>query len=419
MIRTLSRFLLPLLLVTGAILVSGYLKATRPQAKPRPPEERIWTVAAVTVEPQELQPRLRVYGEVRAASIAELTPHVGGRVIAVSPSLVEGAVIHEGDELVTIDPFEYEAELAERHAELAEAQARLEESRSQLAAERSLLETLQEQLRLRQSELERIRDLRRRGTASAQAEDTAALAVNAARQALIAARQRSAALNARIHQQQAAIDRIRVRLRRAERNLADTHLAAPFDGYLTEVKVAIGQQVQRGETLARLIDAHMLDAVFQLTNRDYARLLAAGEDDGEGLRGRPVEVIWRVGEQAFRYPAVIERIDAEIDPASGGIDLYARLLESDVDLPLRPGAFVEIELPDRRYTDTIELPDRAVVGRDTVYTVGADGRLRAHGVKVLRRLGDRLLVQADLPAGTRVVTTPFPEIAPGLKVEVR
>ncbi|RME34648.1 MAG: efflux RND transporter periplasmic adaptor subunit [Gammaproteobacteria bacterium] len=416
MITRIARTLFPLLLVGAAILVFGYLQATRPRALPEPPAERVWTVAAVTVAPRDLQPRLRAYGELRAASVAELTPLVSGRVIRTSPVLVEGAVVRAGEELVTIDPFNYEAEVAERRAQLEQARARLDENRGQLEAEQRLLEALEEQLALRRSDYERVRDLRQRGTASAQAEDQAALAVNAAQQAIIAARQRIAALRARIRQQAAELRQLEVRLRRAERDLEETHLLAPVDGFLTEVRVAPGEHVQVGEPVARLVDAHNLDAVFQLGNSDYGRLLAAAAEESGALTGRPAEVIWRIGDEVLRYPAVIQRIDAEIESASGGIDVYARLKEAGVDLPLRPGAFVEVELPDRRYRNAIELPDRAVVGQDTVYVIGEDGRLVARRVQVLRRLGDRLLVRGELPEGTRVVATPFPEIAPGLKV---
>ena len=152
---------------------------------------------------------------------------------------------------------------------------------------------------------------------------------------------------AKIPQQQAIIKRLSAALAQAKRNLEDTTIVAPFTGYLTDTGVALGKRLAVGESIGRLISSDNLQVRFQLNNDDYARLISQGKSDT--LFSREVAVNWQLGEEMLNYRARIERRAAEIDPASGGVTVYATILpdNSETTQPadaLRPGAFVEISL---------------------------------------------------------------------------
>ncbi len=95
-----------------------------------------------------------------------------------------------------------------------------------------------------------------------------------------------------------------------------------------------------------------------LSDAQYGRLLADG-----GLDGRLAKVVWTVGSGKLAYDAIIARITAEIRPETGGVTFYALLAADGLDLPIRPGAFVSIELPDRRFPDSIPHPFRGAATR--------------------------------------------------------
>ena len=147
-----------------------------------------------------------------------------------------------------------------------------------------------------------------------------------------------------------------------------------------------------------------------------------GETTGEGnpnfRYSRDGPPAWRVGPRDFAYDAVIERLDAEIDPASGGIGVRARLVDPDPGAPLRPGAFVEVRIPGELYRGVLRLPEGAVDGEGNVYVI-EEGRLAPHRVELLRRVARDVLVRADIAPGARIVTTHFPEIGLGQRVEAR
>ena len=151
---------------------------------------------------------------------------------------------------------------------------------------------------------------------------------------------------------------------------------------------------------------------LHLSNDQYGRIL-----DAEGtVEGRTATVAWRVGSRTMTFPSVVARTSARIDAASGGVDLYARLVDGGLETALRPGAFVEVELADRRYRQVVRLPESALHG-DIVYAI-VDGRLRPRHVEVAAYDGADVLVRGDVQPGERVLTTRLTELAPGLKVEV-
>lgn len=412
------RLVLPVLLLAAAGAIFLYLRATRPEATPAPAAERARPVAAVEARYGDVRPPIVEFGAVVAGSVVELRPLVAGRIAGLGPGFVEGAVVREGETLVVIDRFDYEVEVADKEAAVAESRARLKEARAELDAERRLLAIAREQAALRMTDLERKRELNERGTLSRKARDDATIAANEAKRSVEAAEQRLERLAARIEQSAAALARAEAALKRARRDLDETLLAAPEDGYLADVAAAAGQRVGTGDRLARLIVARRLEVSFQLKRSDFGRLAGGGERAADRLLGREVSVTWRVGPREFVYDAVIERLDAEIDPASGGIGVRARLVDPDPGAPLRPGAFVEVGVPGELYRGVLRLPEGAVDGAGNVYVI-EDGRLSPRRVELLRRMGKDVLVRGDVAPGALVVVTPFPEIGPGQRVEAR
>jgi len=405
---------LPLLTLVGAVLVVGYLQATRPEIERTGPAERARPIAASTVQIADIQPAIDAFGEVVAQRDVELRALVAGPVVAVGENFENGGTVRAGELLVAIDPFEYRAAVTEAQAALAEARAQLAETRAEVGAEEAGLVEDRTQLALAERELDRREALLAKGTASEKTVDDALVRRSDRARALAATERRLAGLRARIARQEAVIARTGVALERAERDLANTRLVAPFDGYLTGVTAALGKRLGVNDRVVRLLDLARLDIRVHLSDADYGRLVSSAA----GLRGRPVEVTWRAGDRNFPFRAVIQRADGEVDASSGGVRVFARIEQEASRVPLRPGAFVEVRIPDRVYRAAARLPETALVGGDTVYAV-VDGRLEPRPVALLARVGNDVVVSGGIIEGDSVATTRFPEIGPGVKVEVR
>ncbi len=417
--RTLAKFVLPVVILAVAVVGFAYLRATRPQATPAPIQEKVWPVSAVTAKFIDVRPEISEFGTVVAGSVVELRPLVAGRIVELGPNFYEGAVVRAGEKLIKIDPFDYQIEVDDKKAALTESGARLKETKAELRTERRMLKIAKAQSGLRERDLERKRNLSARGTLSRKARDDAWIAFNEATQSVEIRKQLILRLGARAEQQTASVVRAKAVLKRARRNLDETVLIASMDGFLAGASAAVGQRVSTSDRIARLIVASRMEVSFQLTQRDFGRLTG---DGGRGatsqLIGKKLRVNWRVGEELFAYEAVIERLGAEIDTASGGIGIYARIVAPDLASPLRPGAFVDVIVPGKKYRAVLRLPEGAIMDDGSIYVV-EDGRLAGHPAEIMRRVTGGVLVRADIAEGAQVVTTRFPEIGPGIRVDVR
>ncbi len=413
-LRWFLKALLAVLVLAGGASGAYYLIDSRPKLAPAAPKERIWPVSAVTVEIADAQPDLRLYGEIVAGRSVELRALVAGQILIVGSRFRDGGMVKSGDMLVTIDAFDYQADLDERRAQLAEARARTKEIEARQQTLRAALRRDREIVTIQRRQLARVEKLRKSGSSTGRALDNARLDLTRQLQVISNRENEIVVEQTRLAQQQALIDRHKVNIRRTERDLQRTRLLAPFDGFLYDITAEIGKRISVNDRVARLIDARRLEARIHLSDSEYGRLISGGEK----LIGRQARVVWHIGGRGLELKAVIDRIAPTINAASGGVDAYARLLASSLDLPIRPGAFVTISLPDRRYVQVARVPDSALFGQDTVYVI-KDNRLERRRVRVIARQANSLLLRGELRDGDRVVTNRFAEIGPGVLVKIR
>ncbi len=409
------KIVLPLVFLALGVMGFRYFLATKPVETPKEVVERSRNVSAMTAKPSEITSQIKVYGELVSARSVDLRSLVGGEVIQVSEQLIEGARIPEGNILLEVDPFEYEATVRERQASLIEAKSRLQELQASERSERVLLQQDREILELEKRNLSRAETLKKRGNISDKAMDDAQTALSRQQQQV---EQRSAQLDiqkARIGQQRAVVQRLQVALERAERDLQNTHLIAPFGGYIQNVSVELGKKIDAKDLVATLIDDTRIEVRFHLSNAQYGALVSSQN----GLIGRPLQVRWQAGSSSVDFSGVIARIGSSIQSTTGGVDVYARLEPSDKLERIRIGAFVEVSLAGISYPSAIRIPDYALFSGSEIFKI-VDGRLQPITVELLENEGESLIITApELRAGDQILTTRFAEAGPGIKVEIR
>ncbi len=407
-----ARILAPILVLGLAVGGYLYMQATKTIIAPKPVEERIWAVDTVAAVPKDVQPEIKAFGQIFAGRQVELRPLVEGRVIETGSAFVEGGVVRAGDLLIAIDPFDYENARQEREAQVDEARAKLTEIVAERAGALKLLVRDKEQVSLRQRDVTRRQGLVKGGATSQKALDDSRLALSEARQRQIERQRNIAKYGSRIDQQKAVIARLEVQLRQAARDLAQTRLTAPFNGFLANVSTEIGKRVSRSDKVARLIDAGRLEVRFTLSDENFGRLLSVGN-----WRGRSIRTEWSAGDTVHRFSARIDRIQAEVDATKGGVDLFARIDDAGPHTPLRPGAFVEVWFKEKLYSKLVRIPASALHTGSRIF-IAKDGRLAEQKVEVLARSGNDIFIRGKFDADAEVVVTRFPEMAPGLKIRV-
>ena len=409
--RLTLKLLVPILLIAVSLAGAGYLRATKPKVEPEPEAEQVWSVRAAAVDRGDHRPALNLFGELVARRDVLLRPDVTGKVIDVSPKLLDGGRFDEDELILRIDPFDYQASIDELTAQRQEAEARHAELLANRTMEEMSLKLDREQLDLVARDVERYERLSGSRAASEKSYDDAKIALSRQTGTVQQRQQSVAMLDAKLDQQAAVIARLDVTKRQAERELAETEIRAPFGGVVTDVGAQLGQRLYSGDSIARLIDDQQLDIRFELPDADFGRLWS------QGLIDRDVIGRWKLGTTVFETEAKVDRVVSTIDSSSGGVTVYARITDNPGNAPLRPGAFIEVEMEDQLYEDVVELPASALFEGNTVYIVD-DDRLQQKAVELVATNGSNILVQADLEDGTSVVTSRLAEIASGLKVKV-
>lgn len=404
--------LAPVFVLALAFVTFVGLKATKPEVPQRPRQERIWPVSVIHAEVTNYQPSLKLYGRSVAGRRVELRSFVAGEVMETGEGLRDGGIVKKDDVLLKLDPFEYEGALVEAKAKLAEARAKLREIHAQIESEKDALKRAREQLEIAQRDLERAVPLAEKGTVSKKLADDRRMIVSEREQSLELRRNNLEVQQARAEQQNAVIDQLAWRVRQAERNLADSVLRAPFDAYVTDVTAERGKMLSANDQVATLFDRDWIEIRFTLTNAQYGRIVSGQRD----VTGRIVDVFWHIGENPARYQARIERVAAEITADSGGVEVFARVLNPREGVPLRPGAFVEVQMQDKLYSNVVRLPQTALYGGDTVYVV-EDERLAARRVELVGAAKADILVRGEVKAGEAVMTSRLSKVEAGLKVK--
>jgi len=412
-LRRLLQILLPLALLAGAYAGYQYLLTTKPTVAPEPPQEAVSPVRAVTVTHSSYQPRLTLYGETVAGREVQLRALVSGEVTETSPNLRDGGEVAEGDLLLKIDSFDYEIARAETNAQISETQARLSEIEAQIRAEQAALERAREQLEIAERDLNRAESLVDTGAVSQQTLDQRRLTVSQRQDAVEQREINLSVQEARADQQRAALERLRAGLRSAERDIRDSSLRAPFDAYVSEPNAEVGKVLSTNDAVATLVDKSWIEVRVTLSDAQYGRLVR----ESGGVLGRTVEVRWYVGEEPFAYDAEIKRIGSQIESTSGGVNVYARVKTPQEPTPLRPGAFVEVRVPDVQYEDVVQLPQTALYNNDHVFVI-KDGRLTRREVEQVGGTDGYVLVRGDLEDGERVAATRLARPGEGVKVTV-
>jgi multidrug efflux pump subunit AcrA (membrane-fusion protein) len=376
-----------------------------------PARERVFAVNVVEVRPETVTPVIDVFGEVQSHRRLELRAAAGGEVIHLSERFEDGGAVRAGELLVRIDPFAARSARDTAAADLREAEADLADARRALDLARDGLAATEDQAVLRERALERQRDLLGRAVGTDAAVETAELAASAARQAVLAARQGLAQAEARIDQAETTLERRRIALAEAERRLAETEVFAAFDGILNDVSLVEGRLVNANERLGELVDPTALEVAFRVSTAQYARLLGP---DGR-VAGLPVTVALDVLGLDLTVAGTITRESAAVGEGQTGRLLYAAL---DPAPGFRPGDFVSVTVAEPPLDGVAVLPASALSAAGDVLVVGADDRLQARSVELLRRQGDMVIVAAGELAGARVVAERTPLLGAGIRVRV-
>lgn len=328
-------------------------------------------LAFITVGHQSAEDVYVADASVEAVQDARVASQVAGRIVALP--VHAGEHVTRGQVLARIDTSVVDQQVAATQAQLAQAQA---------------------QARLAHAELERARALRQKEYLSQAALDRAQAQASTADAQVRAMTAQASATHA-----QAAWHVVR----------------APFDGWLAQLPVSVGDNALPGQMLMQLYDPDALRLSAQVPESVASRV----------RRDARVEI--ELGSQREQLPAEAARMDIlpAVDPVSRTVTVRVPLPAS-VFKNLRPGQSARLSLtlaaPARggdtsspapsssaSVPATVWVPQSALVQRGelhAVYVLPAEGAPRLRQIRVGRQSGGQVEVLAGLNVGERIASDP-------------
>lgn len=384
--KRIIRFLLPLLILLGAIAIGAGLIASGPQADRQRPQVPPPTVEVMTLTPEDYQVRIATRGTVSPRTASTLVAETSGRIIKVSEHFHNGGFFEKGDLLLQIDDRDYHnavtiarAELTLKQLALAEEQARSQQAQrdwTQLQLNREPTPLV-----LRVPQLENAR---------------AALA----------------AAQARLHQ--------------AELNLERTRILAPYAGRILNKEVDLGQSVSTNTPLARIYASDALEVRLPLSD-EQLRYLTLPEEFRDrpavpASRQAPVTFSTRIGNETFHWSGRLVRTEGSIDINSRQLYVIARIDNPYQQMENRPqlkiGQFVEARISGSQLQEVYSIPRQAIHGERTVHIITPDNRLERRELEILWRDTDFLVAAGPLHPGEQIALTRLPFAADGILVRI-
>ncbi|MEM6623792.1 MAG: efflux RND transporter periplasmic adaptor subunit [Pseudomonadota bacterium] len=215
-----------------------------------------------------------------------------------------------------------------------------------------------------------------------------------------------AATGNRVDEVRTAASIAALELQRAEQDLADRTLLAPFDGAAGLTELEIGAWVSEDTEVASLDDRTVIEVEVDLPEALLGRL----------DQGATVSAITAAA-PGLVFEGTVVAIDSRIDDRNRAFRVRVAL-PNDKDR-LRPGASfsVRIALPGPSYPVVPELAVQFSQGSLYVWRI-TDGKAEKVNVRMVRRREGSVLIEGPLAEGDEIVFEGLQRMRQGRKVEV-
>jgi membrane fusion protein, multidrug efflux system len=332
-------------------------------------------VSVAVVEQRDVALWDEFSGRLEAVERVEVRSRVAGAIKAVH--FREGALVKEGDQLITIDPEPYAAEVDRAKAQVLAAEARLT---------------------LAQKEQDRARRLQQ-ANSGAISESNVDQRVGAYREAEGNLRAAQAALQA------------------AQLNLDYTQVRAPVAGRVGKLEITVGNLIAAGPGAPVLTTLVSVDPVYASFNADEEVVARALKGLGSNAHMQvdriPVQMVTATS-NGTTLEGHLQLIDNQVDAKSGTVRV--RAVFGNGDGSLIPGQFARVRMGQPKTEPALMVNERAI-GTDQnkkyVMVVGDDNKAAYREVTLGAFVDGLRRVTNGLTAGERIVVNGLQRVRPG------
>ncbi len=374
-------------------------KSETAQARSREGAPKAVRVEAVHQE--AVRRAVDVVGTLTPVDQVTISSEADGRV---SRNLADlGDRVKAGQVLIQIDNEKQQYTLEQQQAALARALAQygandpehlpeIERTPDAMRANSDLVQATQA--------FNRATELFKRNLISQQALDDAQAALQSKRAIYNSALQTGKNLRASIQASQAA-------MKLADRQLRDTQIRAPFDGFVEKRLVNQGELVKTQTPVVAIVRLDPLKVTAEIPEK-----MAPWINTGESVQLQ-VDAY-----QGRTFNGRVSRISPAVNTSTRAFPFEA--LVPNPDAALKPGTFARVHIESSKIDNVLTLPYAALqyrYGVNRVFVVDGD-KLALRELSVGERVGDRIEILGGVKAGERVAVSDVDTLNDGTAVTV-
>lgn len=371
-----------------------------------PPPPEVTVARPVT---QQITPFVEQTGVVEAVEEAEVRARVRG--------FVESIEFKPGDE-VQADDVLYRIEANQYQAAVNAAAAAVKAADAGKAVAEAMVKVAAAEEKNAAQQLAREQELMEKNAGSPAALDAAVAARDRAAASLESA---EAEVEAAVAQQGEAA----AALEQAELELNYTTVRAPIDGRISPTDIKLGNLVEDGQPLARIVDRREVFVNFSISDREMLEFMQQRRDALQSEEP-PLPLDWgdlqvflsREVDRGFPFTGQLDYVDQQgVDRATGTIRLRSK--HANADGQLFPGIFVRIRLPIPTPIDATLLPEQAILREQRgkfVLAIDNENKVQRLPVTAGETISGWTIVKDGLAGDARVVVNGLQRARPGLEV---
>ena len=209
-------------------------------------------------------------------------------------------------------------------------------------------------------------------------------------------------------------------LTRARQDLENTRVPAPISGRIGRALVTEGALVGKGEA-THLATIEQLDPIYVNFTQSNAELLQLRRAIKAGRLHQAdqtqVELVQEDG-SLYTQPGKLQFSDLAVDPETGSVAMRATFPNPKHEL--LPGQFVRIRINQAQISNTIRLPQKAVLSNEQgqfVLLVNGENKVEPRPIKTTGMSGPDWLVSSGLQGNERVIVNGLQKARPGSVVK--
>ena len=390
MARRLLRWIPALLILSISLSLSYYWLSHKPKAKPSVAQRLPPLVDVIQLQPNDHTITVHAMGSVIPSRKVNLTSRINGMIVSVSPHFIPGDFLKKGEQIVQLDPTDYQLLIKQKENALAKAKFDLKIELGQQAIAQREYKLLNANLDAQSKELV----LRKPHLALAK---TAIVAAEAD-------------------------------LTQARLDLQRTKTTSPFNAIVLETNAHVGSWVSTFSTGTPLIKLAGIDNFWVLVSLSVDKLNKINIPKINGKAGSKVKIFYAAawGENTYRL-GTVKSLKAELE-SSGRMaqliievpDPLNRLTDNKNAPPLILDSFVRVEIAGNTLENVFTIDENLLHNGQHIWLLSEQNTLAIKTIKPIYSEQGQVFINAEqLSDNARIISSNLNTPVQGMKLRIQ